>query len=74
MPYWSSDFKRGSLEIKEVFYSNKRKQTKEEKLLAKELGLKSIHGNCKVTLFYKGKEVARMWPVTWKYIYDHAIK
>ncbi len=60
--YFNVDYKRGQLEIKDIFYPSKKKIPKEFKAL----NLKS--GNYKLTLYWKGKEIARMWGVTWQYL------
>ena len=65
IPRWQLDHKRGCLEIKEVYIKHKRKQNEIEKEF-------DLHpGNYKYILYYRGKEVARMWATTWKYIYSN---
>lgn len=78
MSYWNAEFKRGSLEIKETFYRTGKKLTPDIKRINeayKAQGSQNllVPGNTKITLFYKGVEVARMWPVTWRYIYDNVM-
>lgn len=68
IPRWQLDHKWGCLEIKEIFFKHKKKKTD----LCKELNYD--RGNYKHVLYYRGKEVARMWPTTWRYIYDNMIK
>lgn len=68
MPHWHRDFKRGSLEISNEFFPSKRKASKVEKMM----GLKP--GSYKMVFRYKGQVVASMYDVTWKYIYDNALR
>jgi len=65
---FNMDYKLGQLEVKEIFYPSKKKIPEAFKVL----GMKP--GNYKMTLYWKGKEIARMWVVTWQYIANNAFR
>ena len=67
IPRWNADHKRGCLEIKEVYIRHKKKQSATDKEFLWH------RGNYKYVLYYRGKEVTRMWTTTWKYIYNNMI-
>jgi len=72
MPRWDSNFKRGRLEIKEVAVPCEREIPVELKDIYKNLDIQPCIS--KICFYYQGVEIARMWPVTWKYIYENVMR
>lgn len=64
--YCGQNYKKGSLEIKEEYFSFRKKKTDIENIF----NLPPA-GNFKYVLYYKNEKVAVMWRVTWCYIYNN---
>ncbi len=60
--FFGINFKKGSLEVKEVFIKSRKKR---DKILK---ALDFYPGSYKMQLYYKGNLICSLWLVTWQYV------